>query len=35
MPELEKITIASGLTFDVLTAGAPDAPLVLLLHGFA
>jgi pimeloyl-ACP methyl ester carboxylesterase len=35
MPELEKITIAPGLTFDALTAGEPDAPLVLLLHGFA
>jgi pimeloyl-ACP methyl ester carboxylesterase len=35
MPELEKITIAAGLTFDALTAGKPDAPLVLLLHGFA
>ena len=29
------ITTAPGLTFDVLTAGAVDAPLVLLLHGFA
>ena len=35
MPELEKITIAPALTFDALTAGNPDAPLVLLLHGFA
>jgi len=35
MPELEKITIAPALTFDALTAGAPGAPLVLLLHGFA
>jgi pimeloyl-ACP methyl ester carboxylesterase len=35
MPELEKITIAPALTFEVLTAGKPDAPLVLLLHGFA
>ena len=29
------ITIAPGLTFDVLSAGEQDAPLVLLLHGFA
>ncbi len=35
MAELEKITIAPGLTFDALVAGAPGAPLVLLLHGFA
>ena len=35
MAELEKITIAPGLTFDALVAGAPNAPLVLLLHGFA
>jgi len=35
MPHLEKITTAPGLTFDTLTAGAPGAPLVLLLHGFA
>ena len=35
MAEFEQITIAPGLTFDTLTAGAPDAPLVLLLHGFA
>src|SRR3982074_2736638 len=35
MTQLEKITIAPGLTFDALVAGAPDAPLVLLLHGFA
>jgi pimeloyl-ACP methyl ester carboxylesterase len=35
MVKLEQITIAPHLTFDVLTAGAPDAPLVLLLHGFA
>src|SRR5882757_2416773 len=35
MPSLSKITISPGLTFDALTAGAPDAPLVLLLHGFA
>src|SRR5258707_7013226 len=35
MTRLEQITIAPGLTFDLLTAGAPSAPLVLLLHGFA
>src|SRR5262245_53782998 len=35
MAELTKIAIAPGLAFDVLTAGAADAPLVLLLHGFA
>src|SRR5690242_4794205 len=35
MPALEQITIAPHLTFDALTAGAPGAPLVLLLHGFA
>src|SRR5882757_173954 len=35
MIELEQITPAPDLTFDALTAGAPDAPLVLLLHGFA
>jgi pimeloyl-ACP methyl ester carboxylesterase len=35
MPSVEQITIAPGLTFDALTAGEPDAPLVLLLHGFA
>ena len=35
MPCLEKITISPGLTFDVLVAGEPGAPLVLLLHGFA
>jgi pimeloyl-ACP methyl ester carboxylesterase len=35
MIKLEQITIAPGLTFDALTAGPPDAPLVLLLHGFA
>src|SRR5882724_11658623 len=31
----EKITISSALSFDALTGGAPGAPLVLLLHGFA
>ena len=35
MVALEKITIQPGLTFDILTAGENDAPLVLLLHGFA
>ena len=35
MPVLEQITIAPQLTFDALTSGAPGAPLVLLLHGFA
>src|SRR5438270_3849658 len=35
MIKLEQITIAPHLTFDALTAGAADAPLVLLLHGFA
>ena len=35
MPALEQITIAPRLTFDVLAAGEPGAPLVLLLHGFA
>jgi pimeloyl-ACP methyl ester carboxylesterase len=33
--QLEQITTAPSLTFDALTAGAPNAPLVLLLHGFA
>src|ERR1700694_5784829 len=35
MAELEKITIDPGLTLDALVSGAPGAPLVLLLHGFA
>jgi pimeloyl-ACP methyl ester carboxylesterase len=35
MPSLAKITTAPHLTFDALVAGKPDAPLVLLLHGFA
>jgi pimeloyl-ACP methyl ester carboxylesterase len=35
MSQLEKITIAPGLTFDTLTSGERGAPLVLLLHGFA
>jgi hypothetical protein len=28
MPDLEKITLAPGLTFDTLVAGEPGAPLV-------
>src|SRR3954454_17220949 len=35
MIKLEQITTSHHLTFDTLTAGAPGAPLVLLLHGFA
>ena len=35
MPQLEQITTSPALTFDAVTAGAPGAPLVLLLHGFA
>jgi pimeloyl-ACP methyl ester carboxylesterase len=35
MSDLEKITIAPTLTFDTIVAGKLDAPLVLLLHGFA
>ena len=35
MAKFEEITVAPGFTFDALTAGAADAPLVLLLHGFA
>src|SRR5712672_4072672 len=35
MPIQEKIIIAPHLVFDTITAGAPGAPLVLLLHGFA
>ena len=35
MASLEKITVQPGLTFDTLAAGKADAPLVLLLHGFA
>src|SRR5665213_1784788 len=35
MSQLEKVTIAPGLTFDALVAGEAGAPLVLLLHGFA
>jgi pimeloyl-ACP methyl ester carboxylesterase len=35
MTGLKKITTTAGLTFDVMVGGAEDAPLVLLLHGFA
>src|SRR5882724_224440 len=35
MPIQEQITIAPHLVYDAITAGAPGAPLVLLLHGFA
>ena len=35
MIEQRTITTGPGLTFDALTAGPPNAPLVLLLHGFA
>src|SRR3954471_19145860 len=35
MPIQEKIIIAPHLVFDAINAGAPGAPLVLLLHGFA
>src|SRR3954447_3509631 len=35
MPTIEKIAIAPDLVFDAITAGAPGAPPVLLLHGFA
>jgi pimeloyl-ACP methyl ester carboxylesterase len=35
MPSLEQITLAPHLVFDVLAAGEKDAPLVLMLHGFA
>jgi pimeloyl-ACP methyl ester carboxylesterase len=35
MTQLEQITIASHLIFDALVAGEKDAPLVLMLHGFA
>ncbi|MGP0093037.1 MAG: alpha/beta fold hydrolase [Xanthobacteraceae bacterium] len=35
MTELRKIEIGPGLVFDAWVAGAADAPLVLLLHGFA
>jgi pimeloyl-ACP methyl ester carboxylesterase len=33
--ELQTITTGPGLVFDALAGGATDAPLVLLLHGFA
>ncbi len=35
MPKLEQITTAPHLTFDALVAGDKNAPLVLMLHGFA
>src|SRR5215471_8876275 len=35
MSSLTKITIAPDLTFDALISGEEDAPLVLMLHGFA
>jgi pimeloyl-ACP methyl ester carboxylesterase len=35
MTELRTIATAPGLTFDTLVDGPADAPLVLLLHGFA
>ena len=35
MPQIEQITTAPHLTFDALVAGEKDAPLVLMLHGFA
>ena len=35
MIEQDRFADSRGLVFDVLTAGPPDAPLVLLLHGFA
>ncbi len=35
MAQLEQITVAPHLVFDALVAGAKDAPLVLMLHGFA
>ena len=35
MTQLQTITTSPTLTFDALTAGSPDVPLVLLLHGFA
>ncbi len=35
MSTFENIATAPGLTFDALAAGVADAPLVLLLHGFA
>src|SRR3974390_899694 len=35
MPELRQIETGPGLVFDVLIDGRDEAPLVLLLHGFA
>jgi pimeloyl-ACP methyl ester carboxylesterase len=35
MSQLEQMTIRPRLTFDILAAGEANAPLVLLLHGFA
>jgi pimeloyl-ACP methyl ester carboxylesterase len=35
MAQIERITTAPHLTFDALVAGEKDAPLVLMLHGFA
>src|SRR6202035_4384318 len=35
MTELRTIETGPGLVFDAWVAGAADAPLVLLLHGFA
>jgi pimeloyl-ACP methyl ester carboxylesterase len=35
MPELQHIVTGPGLVFDAWVDGAPGAPLVLLLHGFA
>ena len=35
MPAHEQIAVAPDLVFDAITSGMPDAPLVLLLHGFA
>jgi len=35
MAELRQIKTAPGLVFDALSDGSQDAPLVLLLHGFA
>jgi pimeloyl-ACP methyl ester carboxylesterase len=35
MTELTKVKTGPGLMFDVQTAGATNAPMVLLLHGFA
>ena len=35
MTEVRKIETGQSLVFDALVGGAVDAPLVLLLHGFA